>query len=253
MKLESKQPEDVIKPEHLKEYERLREDLHERLLTLRNTVFVLQEIAAFPFEDLVDPDKLCFWRLVYWNSVEYMHILIYGLVSDTGPDANTVSRFKNRVLTEWIKDEYKEDFKALLKKVKPDDEMRRLAETVSEIRTHSLAHSLPTKRSQLPDAGRRRVTVEGLAKLCEGIATIFDACNFGWEMHTWFLPYDPASTVGGKRQPTDIEELLDLVARQSGLVNMPEQEYWAVTRDCLSPEQLELMNRYRKKFGLPEI
>jgi hypothetical protein len=232
MKLEIRSPEDTLKPERLTEYERFRKDIHDPLVILRNTLFVLGQIARFPFEHLVSPDKMYFWFLMYWNSVDYLHILLHGLICDTGPDTNNLNRFKNLVLKEWIREEYKKDFQILLKEVKLDGELRQIAETVREIRTHSLAHSVSGKLPQLPDASRRRVKVEALQKLCEGLERMFDACCFGRRLYTLFLHYHPGTTAGDERQPTDIEELLDLVARHSYMINMPEQDpCWEVTRE----------------------
>jgi hypothetical protein len=54
---------------------------------------------------------------------------------------------------------------------------------------------------------------------------------------------------------TDIEEALDAVARNSALLNLPEQEpdMWGFQRTRLTEAEVVQLNRYRRKFGLPEV
>jgi hypothetical protein len=54
---------------------------------------------------------------------------------------------------------------------------------------------------------------------------------------------------------SDIDALLDSVARNSPLLNMPEKypDHWVVYRADLSHEEIEILNKYRLRFGLPKI
>jgi hypothetical protein len=58
----------------------------------------------------------------------------------------------------------------------------------------------------------------------------------------------------GGRPPTDIEEALDSVARNSPVLHQPEtnSQVWQYRRELLSEFQLSTINRYRAKFGLPQ-
>jgi hypothetical protein len=54
-------------------------------------------------------------------------------------------------------------------------------------------------------------------------------------------------------ETADIDRVLDLIARNSNFVNLPERRSgtWSNLREHTSPEQLAEMNRWRQKFGLP--
>jgi hypothetical protein len=54
---------------------------------------------------------------------------------------------------------------------------------------------------------------------------------------------------------SDIEELLDNVAEDSPVLNMPERDpdYWSLVSKGYSEQEVETLNRYRVKFGLPEV
>jgi hypothetical protein len=60
-------------------------------------------------------------------------------------------------------------------------------------------------------------------------------------------------TTGADPRP-DIERILDSVARESSVLRLPETNpmAWPFSRQSWPPGRLEVLNRYRRKFGLPE-
>ena len=66
------------------------------------------------------------------------------------------------------------------------------------------------------------------------------------------LPHDYLYPPGIKS--TDIEKLLDSVARDSGVLNVPENDpyTWSLRREEFKKADLEIINKYRVQFGLPE-
>lgn len=54
---------------------------------------------------------------------------------------------------------------------------------------------------------------------------------------------------------TDIERILDNIAYNSPLINMPEEqkEFWPHYRQNLSEDDIKIMNSYRRKFKLNPI
>ena len=54
---------------------------------------------------------------------------------------------------------------------------------------------------------------------------------------------------------TDIERILDAIARESPILNLPEQhaDYWSIYREGLSERDLEMLNSYRTKFNLTKV
>ena len=67
------------------------------------------------------------------------------------------------------------------------------------------------------------------------------------------IPYD--SRVLRHDEKTDIEEILDGIAKNSFFLNMPERypERWKYRRPDLTGDRLKNFNHYRRKFDLPEV
>jgi hypothetical protein len=64
---------------------------------------------------------------------------------------------------------------------------------------------------------------------------------------------DSINVAAGGPSGTDIDKLLDLVARHSEAVNMPERqpEFWKHFKDSRSREEIDSLLVLRRKFGLP--
>jgi len=68
--------------------------------------------------------------------------------------------------------------------------------------------------------------------------------------------YDPDVRMGGREdQRCDIEKLLDSLARESHLVNLPETNpaLWPWELKRLSQEDKDKLNTFRRQFGLSEV
>jgi hypothetical protein len=69
------------------------------------------------------------------------------------------------------------------------------------------------------------------------------------------LPIHYDSRALRHHEKTDIEEILDGIARNSFFLNMPERhpERWKYRRPNLSGDKLKSFNHYRRKFDMPEV
>lgn len=251
MELAKRKLDEVLAPCHVESYRALHKDIWDRVTRLRTTLIILKHMAAFPFEYMIAREKMVFWFMVHWNFVHSAINLVHGLIADTASDTNNLRRMRNRILNEWIKPDYKAEYRAILRKTQLDQKSDAVSRKVTEIRHNFVAHSLLDTATGLPKPDMGGVHVSELDQLCKEIEVMFGACSFGTVHETKPLPYMDA-TVGGEPIPTDIEELLDLVAENSGFVNAPEQPWWSVSKETLSPEELGIMNKYRKRFGMPE-
>ena len=80
------------------------------------------------------------------------------------------------------------------------------------------------------------------------------------EGHSVYYPqYSPIITkpiINDIEELTDIEELLDLVVKNSDLFRMPEEqpEFWPHYKENnLSEKDIDIINAYRRKFNKREI
>ena len=64
---------------------------------------------------------------------------------------------------------------------------------------------------------------------------------------------DSINIAAGEPPGTDIDKLLDLLARNSEAVNMPERQpgYWGHFKESRTTEEIKALLALRRKFGLP--
>jgi len=185
---------------------------------------------------------------------------VYKLVVDN-KNSYTMQQLKNKIAPKdrrkvgFIKDEYKDSFAERIDELDFNNETIQLRKMVKDLRNDRVGHS--TRDWVL---GKSAVPLLGLNEFRDLISAtrrMYSALCFN--THRTLLPisYDPAVTHPnyGDNRP-DIEKILDFLARESLVLNMPEHDIppgaWAEQRKRLTPKELEQINYYRKKFNLPE-
>src|SRR5207237_214690 len=93
--------------------------------------------------------------------------------------------------------------------------------------------------------------------LGDAVQALFRALTpFNVDHTMWFMEYDPRiQRPRGSDHRSDVEWLLDTVAQNSLVLNMPEYDpqKWPYRRAQLSSTQLATLNEYRRKFNKPEV
>ena len=256
MNFEELEAKDVIKKEHLGKYTALHQDIWDRIVQLRTSVFILRHIDRFPFDLFTMPNEIVFWSMVMLNFHDIAIININTIMNDEGSDVHTLPKFRNKIMKEWIKDKYKNNFSACLRpyeseKRKPN--IDELLERAKGLRHNFIAHRLLEPKTKLSISDLSEFTIDELDELAKFIELLFEICSFHGGHSTLPLGY-VESTIGGERVIPDIEEILDSIARKSDLLNLSEKDnsQWQYHKKTLSQEDINEINRYRKKFGLPE-
>jgi hypothetical protein len=87
------------------------------------------------------------------------------------------------------------------------------------------------------------------------MTNLVEVAAFGTDYRYLCTPYDPevGHPTGQDARP-DIERILDGVARDSPTMHLPETNpmAWSYARQSWPSARLEVLNRYRRKLGLPE-
>ncbi|HEY2922103.1 MAG TPA: hypothetical protein VGK77_24245, partial [Candidatus Binatia bacterium] len=83
--------------------------------------------------------------------------------------------------------------------------------------------------------------------------SLLNALAFNVEYSMLPIPYDARARRPSEK--TDIEEILDGIAKNSFFLNMPERypERWRYRRPNLSGDKLDAFNHYRRKLDLSEV
>jgi hypothetical protein len=244
--------EDVIDPSWLETYKRQQKVLWEQLINLNCYIFLIEKIEAFPFDVFLPLyDDRIFWRLAKNSMIETSLMIVWRIAVDTGGDSLTLNRFKNEIFQHLRDDQTKKDLGARIRNDGFEIKITGLKEKVNHARHNYLAH-LNREAHITPDERRiaqNAVSLNELRSLRDALRDLFDVLGFEHLYVLWPWGYLDGQR---QRQSTDIDRLLDGIAKESYLLNMPEYnpEVWEMKSLNLSQRELGIINDYRPKFGL---
>jgi hypothetical protein len=244
---------DAIKSEFLDEYLRGIQFFHMELTYLNTNIFIMDYVLTFPYDLFVAADQSLFFRMVFQNFFYSSIMMITRIVTDTGSDLYTLPHFKNNLI-DWIKEEYKDLLIDRLKQAKFDKDVRDMFERSRKLRTERLAHL--QANIVLGKIPATKVVFGELKSMLKSLNSLLDAISFNVDMVK--LPFQYASAESQRATPTrkpDIEIILDMIARKSHMLNLPEKNpsEWERTKKYLEEDKIEQLNKYRSKFGLHNI
>lgn len=252
--LAKRKPDELFEPEFAERYEKLHDDIWQRMARLHGTIVTLETMADFPFNDLYGPNDMEFWHLVSANFFEMAILLMHGLTNDSG-DANTLKRLNKHIGRQcnWRDDSLRKVFVGTKRARKFDRTQKEIQKRIEGLRHQRIAHRPVDWRTGSPKQPIPGVTLEELRKVFDKTHDLFDALSFGIEYETLMGDYGPG-TVRGKPIPTSLDRVLDAVIRDSDVVNRPERrrESWPIALKHMAPEKLKILNELRKRVGLPE-
>lgn len=251
----------ALQPEHLDEYRQVMNFFHQSLYRLEKSLFIVDKIQEFPFDIFTTIDDRVFLSHAVTVFLDDALLTVYKLVVDN-TYSYTLQEFKNKIsptdrrISGFIKDAYRKLFDDSLSSLYFEQKTKLVRDDVNTLRNERVAHS--TRDWVLGKSSIPALELGKFKDLVRATKTLFDALCFN--THRVLLPisYDPA-VVHPKHSDArpDIEKILDSIARESYLLNMPEQEInpgaWAQQREALSVDEIQKLNSYREKLGLPEV
>ncbi len=244
---------DVLIEIGLSEHEAGMRFFYSELVELNILVYLAEQIVNFPFELFAHPDETIFFTMVMRSFHDSAILIVTRLATDQQGDLYTLSRFKNRVL-ELVKPEFKDSFRARLREARFDQTIDALLEKAKGLRSNRIVHT--TQDLISGNIQVSRPTLSEMRALRDALNSLLDAISFNVNHMMLPIPYNPNVIHPPKsNHKTDIEELLDCIARNSNLLNMPEKnpEIWSRRRARMGEEKGTQLNFYRRKFGLPEV
>jgi hypothetical protein len=236
-------PEDLFDDgEPRNEYLRGTNFFFNELVRLNTNIAIVEQVIQFPFE-LFFLETPTFFRYVIANFLDMSLLIITRLATDSGKDVYTLPHFKNRVMEELVKPEYKEAFQNALKQAKFDKRTHDLLEQARKLRTEYVAHL-----SRQPDPTTSPIDFEDLKILRDQLNSLLEALTP--DRAHLFTPIQYYN-----RSKSDIEAILDSLAKTSNILHMPEENpvVWQIQYKRLTESEVSQFNIYRKKFGLPEV
>lgn len=256
MNIHELSPEEALLVESYPEYNLGIDFFYNQLMRLNLNIYYVEQISQFPFELFTaGQEEVTFFRTVVDNSIEVGLLIITRVAQDdsgtyTPAKAGnpTLLWFKNR-LREIIKPEYRTLLDKRLLEASFDAASKALFKRAKLLQTERITHGAGDDISDvfpgnLAGFSELKLFRDELSALLAALS--FNSKPLMLPAHYLLQPQPPAP---------DIEQLLDAVAKNSPLLDMPEKqpEGWLDYRERLSEEKWALLNHYRKKFGLPEV
>lgn len=255
MNLREMSPEDLLEPSWIVTYEQSIEVLFQQLVRLNSSIFVLEKILAFRF-DLFKPYPRLFWNLVESALFETCILIVWRVAIDSSDEGITLRQLKNEIFQHFRKDEYKDWLARIVKSAGFERVVSNLEPKIIALRHDCVAHfNFGANVNPTPEQRRqRKLLFSELKKYRDAVNSFFDIFCFSRQRLLLPLGYHP-DVVHPVDDRSDIEQLLDDLARDSVLLNLPEENphHWAGFRNNLSEQDLQTVNKYRAKFGLPEV
>jgi hypothetical protein len=240
---------EVLQDGAIEEYDKGMSFFFSELVDLNTIIYLAERIVEFPFDLFVSRDDQIFWSVVMASFHNSAVLTITRLATDQKNNVFTLPHFKNRVL-ELVKEDFKAPFQRQLRKTRFDNKVSALLTKTKNLRHHRIGHT--TRDFVTGNIKVFRPNLSELKELRDALNSLLDALAFNVEYSMLPIPYD--SRVLPKRK-TDIEMILDSIAKESKYLNMSERfpERWRYRRRSLAPEKLTALNEYRRKFGMPEV
>jgi len=245
-------PKELILPSWWNSYEENLNVIWRQLERLNSSIFVLEKILTFRF-DLFTPFDQNFWILVEGALFETCVMTIWRIGVDE-KDSFTIRQLKSSISRNLKNENYKIEFKKLVKEIQFEETVSRIKPFIREIRHNYIAHFNLQKHVNPTSAEikERTLLFSELKSFRNALNKMFELLCFGHI--SGVLPIDYQCPP--KSKSTDIDQLLDSVVQNSGIINLPEKDpaIWPMLREKWVKENIiGIINGYRIKFGLPEV
>lgn len=185
--------------------------------------------------------------MVFENFFFTSILIITRITTDQNSDFFTLPQLKNRIRNIMIKDEYVGEFDNRLREKRFDKNTRDLLDKATKLRSEKIAHikeDIVFRRTN-----ETIMYYKDLISLRDQLNELLETISFG--LGHLMLPPEYAA----ESSKSDIEEILDLIVKDSYLFNLPEKNLflWEDSKVNLTQDQIKIINQYRVKFGMNEI
>jgi len=219
---------------------------------LNSDIYIAEKILAFPLDLFSNHAEHTFWNRMLDSLYEATLIRFTKLADDTHRDLYNLLPFKT-----WVYKHTKEEYRPALRKRLRDS---RFEQTTDVIRTkaRALRNSVVAHLKKDFVLGLYHVPAVSLTELKflrNSVNRLLDALSFNTKH--MLLPVQYAPGVQHREGfVSDIDELLDLVALHSQILNEPETNplLWNARLESFAKERTEELawiSHYRRKFNMP--
>lgn len=244
--------EAILMEDAVPEYERRMDFFYlDQLVPLNASIYIMERILQFPLGLFTEPGQSVFLPMVVRNFSQVVLLTITRLATDRGGDLFTLLQFKNWVYGK-VKPECRTEFGQYLRRTRFDQETKALFRKARRARDSQIAHI----KRDITISEEGIIAFEELKTLRDSLNSILGILSFSVGRMMLPIPYSPEVIhPKGTDSRSDIERILDGIARDSVILNLPESQpqHWSVYRENLSGQELRVLNGFRARFNLPEV
>ncbi|SRR6266498_2037789 len=241
----------VLEDTWLVSYEQQIDVLWKQLIRLNLGIRALNKLTSFPF-DFFETSPQHFWKLVVEALFEMCVMIIWRIAVDERNEGLNLQRFKNLICQHVQDHKYARLLKDSIRQKQLDKEIKALGLKIQQIRHNFIAHMNLTQHidPNSSELSQKPLVLSEIEQYQRTVNEYFELLCFGKPraLLPWEYPSD-------NLQEDDIDRLLVTVAQHSTLINAPENNpyLWPGIRDSLTASQIEIVNKYRSKLGLPLV
>ncbi|MBL8152911.1 MAG: hypothetical protein JNM70_01905 [Anaerolineae bacterium] len=244
--------QNILKPESIPEYLRMRDVIWQNLISINTNLFTLSRIDEFPFRLLFPEygDRI-FWQTTRRVLVEATLVNIRKLVLDPDDRSFTIDHFRKYVSQNAL-EPAKSALDNTIKQSDFDDRLSQVRNRINYIRNKYVAHLDKEAVLDSEDSPHSTVTFADLHGTLIAATELFDVLCFGHHHNLWLWDYSERAR---QDRTTDIDALLLNYASTSRVLDFPEREPENVPLYFKGFNEAEIMiiNSYRERLGLPAI
>ncbi len=255
--LQTCRAEEVLSDEAYRKYDEMMRGIWRHIIALNTNVHLLSRIIAFPFTFLgVDPQP--YWTATQRALFDGSVLALWRVVLDTNPTGRTLIHVKKHLFKSLRDARAELALAEVMKRDFPAGWSTTWGGKIEEIRHNYVAHFNFDKQMNptADDIRQRSLSLADLKEVQKQVVDFFDVLALGVKFMPIPPEYDPDVRMGGRDdQRSDIEKILDSLARDSHLVNLPETNpaLWPWELRRMSQEDRHKLNTFRRQFGLGEI
>ena len=247
----------ILAPTWIPDYKKEIDAIWLQVVELNSNLFLLEHISKFPFKlFLVRPPT--FWTLTGNALYESCVMCVWRMAVDADGDYLTAAQLKNAVLKNTVDAAAKLSLQAELKAVEFEKTLKAIKQKIRDLRHNQYGHFsrrviAPTGAS---GAAVPRVSLTDLKTVRDRLNALLQVLALDTELMFLPLDYDPKVQHPSNTDPRpDIVELLDMIAFNSQIIRDPENnpELWEHRRKLMEQDELDALNLYRHKLGLPKM
>ena len=249
-------PEDVFKGRYARRYRSELGVITGEIAQLNVFVYFARKIVEFRF-GLFRLNLNHFWEYILDSLLDSAIGIIFKMVYDEGSDRLSLHAFAKEIKQNLAEERYRTEFSSKLRDADFKGKLDKFRDMIKTQRHSRIAHfNRDYNAEPAPtDWEDRKRIFQSIPAIIEIVNSFFDAlCIHGYVAKMPFEYYEGRTPPPGSDDRPDIDILLDWVAKESTLLNLPEThpEFWRDTRPGRKPEDIEELNRYRRKFNLPD-